>query len=402
MSITLDFLLLFLLFVIPGFVFKRIYYFGEFSKQFNIQDPIYKVVFFSVIPGIFFQIFGYLIYWFFHSEEISFYTVLSVFRDISTNPVIEFQTSTNTFLNQYIHYFFIHQFNVNVLAAFFGFILSKGIRAFKLDRKSKIFRFGNQWYYIFSGDIQSFRKFKLFNNNLAALKPIISNDLDKASAIPTINDYSYYPPLIDVLISNSASGGNFYTGYVIDYDLNPKDIHSLDKIYLKYPYRYRGIRENDDLEKFEVKGSKVKIPIEGDFLVLNASEIRSMNVTYIPSPDDYLRSKNKTKTLFLKIIYIVGLIFNTLLFLEIIFLKGEYSKYILPNYISNSIINDFNVFMRVIVAMGLNLIVALFLPVYKYNKLDKEISEITYKDSSVLIAKIVLLVICVILFLIFE
>src|SRR5690554_7532128 len=66
MAITLDFFLLFLLFIIPGLVFKRLYFFGEFSKQFSLKDNAYTILFFSFIPGIFFQVLGYLVYWLVH------------------------------------------------------------------------------------------------------------------------------------------------------------------------------------------------------------------------------------------------------------------------------------------------------------------------------------------------
>lgn len=62
MSITIGFIALFISIVIPGLLFFRFYYYGEFSKQFTTKDQISKIFFFSIIPGIIIQIHSLLIY----------------------------------------------------------------------------------------------------------------------------------------------------------------------------------------------------------------------------------------------------------------------------------------------------------------------------------------------------
>src|SRR5690554_8222203 len=76
MAIALDFFLLFLLFIIPGLVCKRLYFFGEFSKQFSLKDNAYTILFFSFIPGIFFQVLGYLVYWLVHDPTFELYDLI--------------------------------------------------------------------------------------------------------------------------------------------------------------------------------------------------------------------------------------------------------------------------------------------------------------------------------------
>lgn len=364
MSITLDFLLLFFLFIIPGLVFKRIFFFKEFSKQFSIKDNAYTIIFFSFIPGLIFQIIGFFLYWIIHDSEFSLNQVLIYLRSYSNSADSEITFNISTFL--------IHQFNVNLLAFFSGFFISRLIRVFGLDIKSKFFRFSNQWYYIFSGEIESFEKFKKFNERIT-------------SNIKKRNEFKYYPPTVDVLIDNNDSK-TLYTGFLVDYDLDPKNIHSLDKIYLKHAHRYRP-KTDEDSPRI-IKGSVAKVPIKGDVFVLNTENLVNINVTFIPTPKHVKDKKTKKKNTFYKLFYNFGLVLNLYVLLDILFFDMYILKHITPNDITQLILNQ-TWYVRIFISSTLNLCVSIFLP-----NLNEEKKVYSYhRWFEVGIAKIILIVI---------
>ncbi|HLW39355.1 MAG TPA: hypothetical protein VKX31_03115 [Brumimicrobium sp.] len=360
MTITLDFFLLFLLFIIPGLIFKRLYFFGEFSKQFSLKDNAYTILLFSFIPGIVFQLLGYLIYWLVHKPDLELYDLILSIRFYSENKDATIPINLSTF--------FIHQFNVNLLAGFTGLCSSRTVRKLHLDRKTKLFRYGNQWYYIFSGEIETFKKFKTFNARVTynSFRNYKSN-------------FKHYPPRVDILVGNNEHDKTLYTGYLIDYDLEPRNIHSLDKVYLKHVYKYRSIRDDDNPEV--IKKNYSKIPIFSDIFVLDTSHLININITFIPSAEtekENRKQKFGRKSIY-RIIYNIGFIINVIIILDVLFNNLQLTAYLLPNSYVNDVKN-MNWLMRLLFATLLNFIVSIPLPVYDKSKITKE-KVFTYKGK---------------------
>ncbi|MCC5923117.1 MAG: hypothetical protein JJT77_04975 [Crocinitomicaceae bacterium] len=350
MSITLDFLLLFFLFIIPGLVFKRAFFYKEFSKQFSIKDNAYTIIFFSFIPGLIFQVLGFFIYWIVHEPDYTLHDIL-----ISLKGVVN---KKDSIVPVDLSVFIIHQLLVNLLACCSGFLISRLIRYFGLDIKFKFFRFSNQWYYIFSGEIESFEKFKNFRNRVNL------NIIGR-------NDFKFMPPIADILVEGN-DGQKLYSGYLIDYDLNPKDIHALDKVYLKYAYRYRSAREDDDSKMIIRKTAKVPIP--GDIFILNTDSIISMNLTFVPTPIEQIEKKNERKNSILRWIYTLGVGINIYILLDILLFDMYALKFLIPEKFSNPILLQ-PWYVRILVASIINLIFSFLFPIqnektkiYSYKK----------------------------------
>lgn len=363
MSITLDFLLLFFLFIIPGLVFKRAYFYKEFSKQFSIKDNAYTIIFFSFIPGLIFQLIGYLIFWSIHDPNYTLHDILLTVRSYETSSAALIPIDLSTFI--------IHQCNVNVLAFFGGFLLSRTIKATGLDVRYKFFRFGNQWYYIFSGEIESFEKFRNFRNRFNL------NIIGR-------NEFKFMPPIADILIEGNE-GQKLYSGYLIDYDLNPKDIHSLDKVYLKHAYRYRPARDDDDPNMTIRKTTKVPIP--GDDFILKMDNVASINLTFVPPPKEFAKKKEERKNSFLKLVYNLGVLINIYVLVDILFFEFFFLKDIFSENINELILSQ-NWFVRILVATSINLVFSVFFP-----NQDEKTKVYSYKGFwLVLLTKIILIV----------
>lgn len=160
MNLTLGFIAFFVSIIIPGILFRRFFFYGEFSKQFNTKDPVLHSMFFSVIPGIVIQIIAFIIYNLSLGFETTYEDVFTIFRDITSDGTNGTQQATKDFINDDLITFFLYSLGVFLFASFTGWFCSRIIRALKWDKKYKLFRYNNQWYYIFSGEVLNMKKFE--------------------------------------------------------------------------------------------------------------------------------------------------------------------------------------------------------------------------------------------------
>lgn len=270
MQITLSFLFMFVTIIIPGFIFQRIYYFGDFSKQFTTRTNIPQLLVNSLIPGILllppFIWFNNL--WL---ATISIDDFVILFESISKSDqvFIKNSSSSNSHLNT--SFFILKCAYYLVFSAGISFLLSRIIvRGLKLDRKTKMFRYRNQWYYVFSGEVFEFEKIKSTTEKLSK-----SNE-DTSKILLT---------RADILIKGSE-GNELYSGYVADYDLNPMDISKLDNIYLLDALRYKEIELVDGLPNLKQPKIIEKTKIPGELFVLNMSNVINVNVSYLKEKSD--------------------------------------------------------------------------------------------------------------------
>ncbi|MBB3123296.1 hypothetical protein FHS04_000793 [Mesoflavibacter sabulilitoris] len=131
MNLTLGFIAFFIAIVIPGILFRRFFFFGEFSKQFNTKDPVLHSIFFSIIPGIVMQIICVTFYKLSFGFESSYLDVFTIFRDITSDGTNGTQDSTKNFIENDILVFFIYSVCVFSFSAFVGWTCSRFIRARK-------------------------------------------------------------------------------------------------------------------------------------------------------------------------------------------------------------------------------------------------------------------------------
>ena len=265
MSITLGSLILFVLIIFPGIVFRRLYFTGEFSKQFD-HSTIWKLLYNSIVAGIIIQFLSILTANYIFKYHLSFDKIFSIIHDLSNskqsakmNPV------TNQFLRENFNEFIAYFFLVLLVAGLSGYILNQIVRFFDLDVKIKLFRYRNQWYYVFSGKILRFKKFKEAISTTNASE----DDIDITKPILTVGN---------ILVRLNEQQTCLYTGFIVDYDLKPNNISELQRIYLaeisKKSFRKPG-------EISDSKNYPRNIP--GKFFVIPGKDIINYNINYIPS-----------------------------------------------------------------------------------------------------------------------
>ncbi|CAA0193669.1 conserved membrane hypothetical protein [Tenacibaculum maritimum] len=354
MNLTLGFIAFFIIVVIPGILFRRFFFYGEFSKQFNTKDPVLHSIFFSIIPGIIVQLLSFIIYNLSLGFDSSFLDVFTIFRDIASDGSNGTQEATKDFINNHIITFFIYSLFVFTFSSFIGWALSRLIRIRKWDKKYKLFRYKNQWYYIFSGEVLNMKKFK------EAHKVSFKND--KGSLQSTLLTYA------DILVSVSEQNDRkeLYTGFVVDYDLKGDDISQLDKIYLIDTHRYKKkekvfdengkeiIEENS--EETPIK-SRNRLRVPGDIFILKAKNIVNLNLTYIPSKKKKKVYEEKKQRGYLKIQkwYLIV----TFLIILIHFFYGvlELDETFLKGYFTNT-----GFWGKVLIILFLNQFISIFVP----------------------------------------
>jgi hypothetical protein len=258
MDISLGFLVILFLILFPGLIFRRLYFYGEFSKQFKSEYNLISLIAISAIPGIVNLILIYLFYDNFFSD-IDLGEIIDKLKDIN-NPKYRFTESNDTpikvLLNAKAAPFVSFLYVSSIL---FGAISGRFIRITKIDTKFKLLRFKNYWFYLFNGQHTDFKKMKhLKKRNKRQL-------FTKA----------------DILI-DSNNKTHLYSGIVVDYELQDKDCKALSKIMLQ------------NAERYSLKnGKREPVEIPGNLLVVDCTSMKNINLTYI-----YEETKNilKSKT----------------------------------------------------------------------------------------------------------
>ena len=241
MNIALPTLVLLIL-LIPGFLFRRFYYSGEFSREYfkqNLTDLILPSLILSGIINTFCYSIIYILG--FRSDAVP---AISTLLSGTTDSIKVSKAIDTLFLNFYpgLSYFLF----TSLTGSFTGYLGKYLIRTYKLDRKYKLFRFQNEWHYLFSGEILDFPEIQ-------------------GSARTTAFTF------VDALVKTSE-GSVIYSGYLSSYVLSSST--GIDRLYLSDTRR----RYLKDDNKQETEERYYKMP--GDFFVLFASEIINVHVSY--------------------------------------------------------------------------------------------------------------------------
>lgn len=188
---------------------------------------------------------------------------LEIYADL-LNSDGEFAPQTVHFLNHNLTSFVYYNICIYGSAIFFGFLLHYLIQKLDWDKKTKLLRFKNIWYYVFSGEILKFKKF---------LKASIDVKIDAMT-----KDQNTIVTYADVLCEENGTT-KLYTGYLVDYDLDSNDMHQLDKIYLLDAHRY----EKCDSKQFKFQSNYSLRDIKGHLFVVDYQRVINLNLTYVPS-----------------------------------------------------------------------------------------------------------------------
>lgn len=280
---------IFFFLIVPGFICRRFYYHGEFSKQLTLANNGIVTLLTSFFIGIALSLGFIALYNFFVTKQIILDDVLNAF---DKNFITETNTKASKQINKekfdgmtqaiygvYVKYLGAFYF----FAAIIGYFASVLVLFFGLDTRIKFLRFRNEWHYLFSGKILKFKRKKA------------RSDLQKLKVKHTY---------LDVLVSEKDNETTLYSGLYYDYEINPVDICKLEKIHLLKATRYK-----KDGDTFIQKN------IPGSLFTILSDRIVNVNCTYICFDEDEEKEKKyKRKKTWLFIFQLV----STLCFLSIL------------------------------------------------------------------------------------
>lgn len=249
MELTWGFLTFFILFILPGLIIRRLYYYGEFSKQFGIKEPIIKTLSLAIIPGLINAILVTALYDFFIGT-IDFGKVADTYKEISDISLRHAETNGISLRVKFKEYITPYLLFLYLSAFIIGLTNGRIVKILGLDTRFKLFRFNNIWFYLFKGNqLEKLKKYRFLN---------------------TTKDQFLFTKA-DILI-DSSSGTQLYSGVIVDYELKDQDNNEVSKIIINKAHRYK---------KIDGKMNKVAIP--GDILIVDCHALKNLNLSYVYS-----------------------------------------------------------------------------------------------------------------------
>ncbi len=209
---------LFFLVALPGIIFRRFYYQGEFSKQFT---PRYFVLslFYSSLIGVFIL---YLSICFYNSFMVEMFgwdsfskqkvktLILSCIGDNQMNAL---DLIDLLFLKSFIFKCLSLSLTIVFISWFSAIFSFQVVRILRLDKIFSFLRFSNYWYYYLRGEFLQFKDFK--------------TDYKKIDLV-----------YADVLLDTGNEGTKLYSGTLKQYIID-KSNDSLETLYLADVVRYK-------------------------------------------------------------------------------------------------------------------------------------------------------------------
>jgi len=244
---ALFFIVLFIL--IPGVIVRRAFYSGEFSKQFNWTSGGLNHFILSFFLGMVISLAYIKVFNSIAGNQISIEQAIATFDSyfIRQTPTTarNFEGLGTSIYSTYIPVIsFLYLFSAAVGLLVHNIVLLTG-----MDVKTKLFRFSNTWYYLFSGRILQLKK-------------------NKEQQLQKIKLQAKYTHL-DVLV-DEGDKRSLYSGLYFDYDLSHKEANKLEKLYLIKTKRYK-----------EEQGKMITRNIPGEVFTIMGDRILNINATYV-------------------------------------------------------------------------------------------------------------------------
>lgn len=254
-NVDFTFIYLFFFFAIPGLVFRKFYYQGEFSKQFVSKNWAYTLTT-SFVIGIVIQLLSFYslkgIFQVFGKPEKQLYLIeISDFKNVKN--ILEGLNLYEFNQNDKIIFLIVSYILFTCLLSFISaFICWHSVRRLKLDRKFKILRFSNIWNYYLRGEIVDFKDFITINENKKVLLT-----------------------LVDIVISDGFKENKLFSGILTQYTINPSN--TLETITLTDVH----IWKKDKNPKSDTYNRNIKCKVKGHCLILDVKKSIDLNLTYV-------------------------------------------------------------------------------------------------------------------------
>lgn len=361
MSISLgiyNIIIIFFFLIVPGFIIRRFYFQGEFSKQLSTYSGHLANLVYSFICGLIFTLLYVFVINICKPNTINIEGLLVSFdtnfiTDNTSNLGDNTASKFSNFSTNLYKYYLPYLASIYFLSAFIGYIGCRIVLLFGLDTKIKLMRFGNNWHYLFTGRILKHPKFK--NSSTTKLKV----------------KYTY----LDVLVNENSEKPKLYSGLYADYSLNPKEPSKISEIHLLRPERYT----------FK-EGKAVARPIPGNVFTILSDNILNINCTYVFEKLEEKKHKIYNRKKYTLII----LQLFTLCIFGFVFVGLFINKDLVSNHFFNRLSSS-SIFIRLIFLLLLNVSIGFVTPF----TIDDKKEKLNFIGKKAILNKIILSVILI-------
>lgn len=243
-----------LLLVLPGIILRYTYARGPWRWESPTSIPnLSDEIAYSVALAV-----GLHVFWLVLADALGhpadLRSVMSLLTGSYGRNAEYFERSIRSVSDHYVRVglYFI---SLYIASAAIGLTLHSAVRRFGLDRRTRILRFRNEWYYLLSGEIMEF-----------------GESPEPAPAI----DGVYLSAIVD-----HSDGSFLYRGIVRDFTFGRDG--QLEKIILTLAHRRKLESDRERLTPPITSSSPPDeryYAIEGDFFVLRYSETKTINLDY--------------------------------------------------------------------------------------------------------------------------
>ncbi|TBO41438.1 hypothetical protein [Pedobacter kyonggii] len=255
--------------IFPGFLFRKFYYRGEFTKQFNQSNEFDKLLWNVFFSGVSMGV-TFLSVYAFRSmsglevlDSLSYDTVRQIATPIADNKIPDKDLMYKTYQDLLLIIALIY-----AISCFFGFMLHWLVRGLRLDVHFQLFRFKNYWYYYIHGG-------KILYSSPGNKKPAFT--------------------MVDVLCE-IAGETKMYSGILSQYTINKED-NNLENLFLTNARALKQVK-NAAGNTVEVKSRE----IPGAAFCIPYKTVANMNLVYVYR-DDRGRNLNKLSLIAINIAF---------------------------------------------------------------------------------------------------
>jgi hypothetical protein len=263
MNVAFPALLIFIL-VLPGILLRYTYGRGVWrwlspTSTTGLADEIAYSVTFAIVLHLLWSLLARLIF----KVQVDFQSVLVLLTG-SYGPDNELFEPTVASIAGHPFAVITYLLSLYAFAAGLGYGAHKVVREQKLDRKTRLLRFRNEWYYLLSGEVLEWREFA---------------EARQAAGAPPINfeediDGVYLTAVVDL-----AEGSFLYRGVVRSFWFDKTG--NLDRILLELAHRRRLSADKEESSNDTAGPLSLRYyRIDGDYFILRYSETKTINLDY--------------------------------------------------------------------------------------------------------------------------
>lgn len=246
-NIALSSFVYILIFIFPGVLFRKFYYIGPFTKQFNTGNLFERFIITMFLSVISVTLSGLLIILLRDIFEIpflssiSYTTVFNVLNSLKDNKLPEPKTFKETYKDFLILLLLL--FSLSSILGSFCYMI---VTSLKLDRITNVFKFNDKWHYHVKG-----------KNNTR------------------IKTEKYLYTEVNVLVQDGNSDKTMYSGYLNDYTIDENN--SIKSVLLEDTKRYSYNKLRN------INGNRERA-IRGTLMYIACESVMNINFTHIFEP----------------------------------------------------------------------------------------------------------------------